>query len=57
MTEPYLGKRIGKKGKTRFSLLTRAQIKKEEITAFASTWTDPEIIILSEVTQWETNIT
>ena len=30
-------------------------IKKSEITAFASTWMDLEIVILSEVSQTEKN--
>ena len=31
-------------------------IKKNEIMLFVATWMDPEIIILSEVSQKETNI-
>ena len=31
-------------------------IKRKEITAFAATWKDPEMIMQSEVSQWETNI-
>ena len=30
--------------------------KKNEIMPFAATWTDPEIIILSEVSETKTNI-
>ena len=32
-------------------------IKKSEIMPFAATWMDPEIIILSEISQTKTNIT
>ena len=36
--------------------LYTVSIKKNEILPFATTWMDPEIVILSEVSQTKTNI-
>ena len=39
-----------------FTMEYYSAIKKNEILPFATTWMDPEIVILSEVSQTKTNI-